>query len=94
MTSSETPLGAPGVTEEKLLRELDRSIRRCLRERGLDQPIALAAQLGIAPSGARRLLSAESWNVEVALRLVDALQIPVRMHVEESGRECSEQLAS
>jgi hypothetical protein len=69
------------LTSETLRHELREAVSRCLKERGLDNPDALSRALGVTPGVARSLLGRKEWTLEEATRIVERLNLPIRVEV-------------
>lgn len=65
--------------------ELTCQILASLAERGLDDPDALADRIGTIPSTARRLLADRRWSVDIAMRVIELLDLPIDVAVRRSA---------
>jgi len=63
--------------EAELTTELTTEIKIALAEAGLDEPGALAERIGTIPSTARRLLADQQWSVDIALRVIEQVGLPI-----------------
>ncbi len=71
--------------EAELELELTAQIRRALAEQGLDDPVVLAERIGTIPSTARRLLVDERWSLDIALRVIEQLRLPIDVAIRRSA---------
>jgi hypothetical protein len=71
--------------EAKFETELTAEIVSALRERGLDEPQALAERIGTIPSTARRLLADHRWPLDIALRVIEKVDLPIDVTFKRSA---------
>lgn len=70
--------------EAELEAELTSQVLEALAERGLDDPGALAERIGTIPSTARRLLADDRWSVDIAIRVIEQLGLPIDVAISRS----------
>lgn len=71
--------------EARFETDLTARVRASLAERGLDDPAVFAERIGTIPSTARRLLAADRWSVDIALRVIEQLELPIDVEVRRSA---------
>lgn len=77
--SPSTIFTTASAAEVALEAELTEEVKQHLRSSGLDDPHGLAASLSIVPTAAERLLSDERWPLEIVIRVIDVLRLPIRV---------------